>query len=100
MEKLVYDIIPRNQRSNPKGFRLLVKLQQQPSYAFEALIALASYRYLQTSTVRPSTRAIFLLLVSCPQPRQRYGDQESEDQESEDQDHESEGCHGGGGDSG
>jgi Actin interacting protein 3 len=27
MEKLVYDIIPRNQRSNPKGFRLLVKLK-------------------------------------------------------------------------
>jgi hypothetical protein len=27
MEKLVYDIIPRNQHSNPKGFRLLVKLK-------------------------------------------------------------------------
>jgi hypothetical protein len=52
MEKLVYDIIPRNQRSNPKGFRLLVKLKllqatttvSRPSYAFEALIALASRR--------------------------------------------------------
>ena len=34
MEKLVYDIIPRNQRSNPKGFRLLVKLKfnNAPSY--------------------------------------------------------------------
>ena len=45
--KLVYDIIPRDQRSNPKGFRLLVKLKfnKAPSYhTFILTIALASYQ--------------------------------------------------------
>ena len=70
-----------NQRSNPKEFRLLVKL-----------------KLLQATTgqqQQPTTEFPFCLLS---QSRQRYGDQESE--EEKDQDEGDEGCHGGGGDSG
>jgi hypothetical protein len=41
MEKLVYDIIPRNKCSNPKGFRLvlLVKLSTFLPYFLARLVA-------------------------------------------------------------
>jgi hypothetical protein len=48
-KKSVYDIIPRNQRSNPNGFRLLGKLkllqQQLNNNLTQQAIALASYQH-------------------------------------------------------
>lgn len=76
MEKLVYDIIPRNQRSNPKGFRLLVKLKLLQAttttlqlYKPSHLPHIDTCKHPRFALDSPSKRAIcllFLFLVSSP----------------------------------
>jgi hypothetical protein len=67
MEKLIYDIIPRNQHSNPKGFRLLVKLNS----AFEALVISIS-QFSRTSPRRELGAGAIQLPVEAHYQNQFY----------------------------
>jgi hypothetical protein len=65
MEKLVYDIIPRNQRSNPKGFRLPVKLKFNKATTTNNLLSPDLVLTIALASCRASTICFpFLLLVS------------------------------------